>query len=144
MSDISIAQFLLIIFLVLLNAFFVASEFAFVKVRPTQIESLIASGSHRAQRVKLIVYDLDRALSSTQLGITFASIGLGIVGEKFFHALIIITLETFNSITGLHVNTTSQLVDNSAFVIGYLIITFFHVVIGELAPKSISIQFAER
>ena len=73
MSDISVAQFLLIISLVLINAFFVASEFAFVKVRPTQMETLIATGSKRALRVKSIINDLDRSLSSTQLGITLAS-----------------------------------------------------------------------
>lgn len=144
MSDISIAQFFLIISLVLINAFFVASEFAFVKVRPTQMETLIATGSKRALRVKSIINDLDRSLSSTQLGITLASIGLGFVGEKFFHAIILSVLEAFSDVSGIGVNTESRIIDGSAFIMGYLIITFMHVVIGELAPKSISIQFAER
>ncbi|MCE7736988.1 MAG: HlyC/CorC family transporter [Candidatus Heimdallarchaeota archaeon] len=144
MSDISITQFLLIVSLVLINGFFVASEFAFVKVRPTQMETLIASGSKRALRVKSIIDDLDRSLSSTQLGITLASIGLGFVGEKFFHAIILETLGGFSDITGIGINTESRIIDGSAFVMGYLIVTFLHVVIGELAPKSISIQFAER
>lgn len=144
MSDISIYQFLLIIFLVLLNAFFVASEFAFVKVRPTHIDALIASGSKRAVRVKSIIDNLDRSLSSTQLGITLASIGLGIVGEEFFKELILVIIRTFDRVTGIEVNTHHPIIDSSAFFMGYLIITFLHVTIGELAPKSISIQFAER
>ncbi|MHA2028574.1 MAG: hemolysin family protein [Candidatus Kariarchaeaceae archaeon] len=144
MSDISIGEFFLIIFLVLLNGFFVASEFAFVKVRPTQINTLIAQGSRRAKRVKQIIDNLDRSLSSTQLGITLASIALGIVGEEFFHALILIVLEGFNSLSNLEVNTKNPIIDGSAFVFGYLIITFLHVTIGELAPKSVSIQFAEK
>ncbi|OLS28522.1 MAG: Magnesium and cobalt efflux protein CorC [Candidatus Heimdallarchaeota archaeon LC_2] len=144
MSEISIYQFLFIIFLVLLNAFFVASEFAFVKVRPTQVNALIAAGSKRAVRVKSIIDDLDKSLSSTQLGITLASIALGIVGEEFFKALLLIIIETFGRLTTLDINTEHPIIDSSAFITGYLIITFLHVTIGELAPKSISIQFAEK
>ena len=116
MSEISIYQFLIIIFLVLLNAFFVASEFAFVKVRPTQVNALIASGSKRALRVKSIIDDLDKSLSSTQLGITLASIALGIVGEEFFKALLLIVLDTFGRLTSLDIDTEHPIIDSSAFI----------------------------
>ncbi|MCH8905995.1 MAG: HlyC/CorC family transporter [Candidatus Heimdallarchaeota archaeon] len=144
MPDITLGQLLLIIFLVLLNAFFVASEFAFVKVRPTQMHALIALGSRRARRVKQIIDDLDRSLSSTQLGITIASISLGIMGEEFFKELILVIIELFAEITGIQGDRTNPLIDASAFVFGFLIITFMHITVGELAPKSISIQFAEK
>lgn len=144
MSDISFAQFLLIVLLVLINGFFVAAEFAFVKIRPSQMDTLVASGSRRAKRVKTLISDLNRSLASAQLGITLASIALGFVGEPFFHSLIIATLEGINDLTGSDINTHSRIIETSAFLIGYFIITFMHVVVGEQAPKYLSIQFAEK
>ena len=83
MATIDLIDLLYIFILVFLNGFFVASEFAFVKIRMTQIESMLANNSRGAKRAAEIVQDLDRSMSSTQLGITLSSIGLGFVGEGF-------------------------------------------------------------
>lgn len=151
MTEITIGQFLLIIFLILLNAFFVASEFAFVKIRKTRIDTMIEAGSRRARRVKSITNNLDRSLSSTQLGITLASIALGFVGEPFFTEFLLLVIEFFNNLLHLGLenqisqafNQENGIIHDIAFILGYFFISFGHVVIGELAPKSISIQFAE-
>ncbi|MHA2250261.1 MAG: hemolysin family protein [Candidatus Kariarchaeaceae archaeon] len=147
MSEINAADIFWIILLVLLNGFFVASEFAFVRVRITRISELIANGSRRANRVKTIIEDLDRSLSSTQLGITLASIALGFVGEPFFTELLLLVIHGIDNgfSLGLDVKSFEEggFIHGLAFFTGYMIITFMHVVIGELAPKSVSIQFAE-
>ena len=147
MVEITTLDFFLIIFLVLLNAFFVASEFAFVKVRITRINVLIAKGSRKAKRVKTIIDDLDRSLSSTQLGITLSSIALGFVGEPFFTELLLFFFHGLNDLLNLGIIVESfeegRFIHGLAFFLGYLIVTFLHVVVGELAPKSISIQYAE-
>jgi CBS domain containing-hemolysin-like protein len=81
-------KILAVIFLVLLNGFFVAAEFALVKVRDTQLESLVVKGHRRAKVARKILHNLDAALSSTQLGITLASLGLGWIGEPVFIVLL--------------------------------------------------------
>lgn len=121
---------LLVLFLVLLNGFFVAAEFAIVKVRDTQLEPLITRGSGRAKIARLIVRNLDASLSATQLGITLASLGLGWFAEPLFSKL----LEPL--MTGM----SEQVRHTVAFAVGLSIITFLHVVMGELAPKSLAIQ----
>ncbi|MHA2502818.1 MAG: hemolysin family protein [Candidatus Kariarchaeaceae archaeon] len=144
MEEVHLIDLALIFFLVFLNGFFVASEFAFVKVRNTQIEALVATGSRRAKRAQYIVTHLDRSMSSTQLGITLASIALGFVGEEFFHALFINGFEFLERTVGIEIQIPDATVSLLAFFAGYLVITFLHVVLGELAPKSVSIQFATR
>lgn len=144
MAEVSFFQFLLILFLVFLNGFFVASEFAFVKVRMSRITELMETGSRRAKRAAQIVKDLDRSLSSTQLGITLASIALGFVGEPFFSEVFISFFSFIEDVFGVRIFVDHRVLEFVAFITGYLIVTFMHVVIGELAPKSISIQFAER
>ena len=140
MEEIQLIDLLIIFFLVFLNGFFVASEFAFVKVRSTQIDTLVASGSRRAKRAQYIVKHLDRSMSSTQLGITLASIALGVVGERFFSAVFLGLFEAIESVFGFTISISDSTLSLIAFIAGYLIITFLHVVLGELAPKSISIQ----
>ncbi len=122
-----------VLFLVLLNGFFVAAEFALVKVRDTQLESLVLKGQRRAKMARKILHNLDAALSSTQLGITLASLGLGWIGEPVFVVLLkpIIKLLQIESLETQH---------SIAVAFGFSIITFLHIVAGELAPKSLAIR----
>jgi len=118
--------------LVLLNGFFVAAEFALVKIRDTQLDMLVAKGQRRAKVAQSIVQNLDAALSATQLGITLASLGLGWVGKPVFAALLGPVLR--------HFQLDAQQADWLAFAVGFTAITFLHIVAGELAPKSLAIQ----
>ncbi|WP_197901546.1 hemolysin family protein [Rhodocytophaga rosea] len=123
--------------LVLLNGFFVAAEFAIVKVRPSQIELMAKTGSGAAIMAKKIVAKLDAYLSATQLGITLASLGLGWVGESLVEGLILDLFAFF----GLAVDTV--LIHRISIGVAFSIITVLHIVFGELAPKSIAIQRSE-
>jgi CBS domain containing-hemolysin-like protein len=118
--------------LVLLNGFFVAAEFAIVKIRDTQLETLVSTGYRRARVARRIVHNLDAVLSATQLGITLASLGLGWVGKPVFATLLAPLIRYFNI-------EPSQ-ADWLAFAVGFTIITFLHIVVGELAPNSLAIQ----
>lgn len=122
-----------IIFFLLLNAFFVASEFAIVKVRPSQIEGEMEAKPRRAGVAKHVVNNLDGYLSANQLGITIASLALGFLGEPFVNALVGPTLRM---IPGLPENAIYWI----SLIVAYTIFTFLHVVIGELLPKSIAIR----
>jgi CBS domain containing-hemolysin-like protein len=126
-------KLLLVVFLVLLNGFFVAAEFAIVKIRDTQLVGLVAAGNRRARMARLLISRLDASLSATQLGITLASLGLGWVGEPVFAALLAPAMEWFNV-------ESEKLRHTIAFVVGFSAITFLHIVAGELAPKSLAIQ----
>ncbi|PVH24351.1 hemolysin family protein [Sphingobacterium corticibacter] len=122
------------IFLVLANGFFVAAEFAIVKVRASQIELQAKSGSKVAKMAKNITEHLDGYLAATQLGITLASLALGWVGEK-------VMTEIVNNMFGFfNVELTGRWATNLGHVLAFAIITFLHIVFGELAPKSIAIQ----
>jgi CBS domain containing-hemolysin-like protein len=118
--------------LVILNGFFVAAEFALVKVRDTQLETLVSTGFRRARVARRIVRNLDAVLSATQLGITLASLGLGWVGKPVFATLLSPLIRYFD--------IEPSLADWLAFAVGFTIITFLHIVVGELAPKSLAIQ----
>ena len=127
-----ILQFIAVVLLVLLNGFFVAAEFALVKIRETQLLTLANKGHRRAKTALDIVGRLDAALSATQLGITMASLGLGWLGKPAFAALLGPLIRVLN--VGL------EEADWIAFAIGFSVITFLHIVAGELAPKSLAIQ----
>src|SRR3712207_765012 len=128
-------QLLLALFLVLLNALFVAAEFAFVKIRTTQVERLVQEGKSSAGLVREATRKLDAYLSVCQLGITIASLGLGWIGEPAFAHLIAPVLEPLGVPEGtIHV---------ISFAAAFGTITFLHVVFGELAPKSLAIARAE-
>lgn len=122
------------IFLVLLNGFFVAAEFAIVKVRASQVELKAKTGNQTAKIAKNILANLDAYLSATQLGITLASLGLGWIGESVVSKLIISSMGLF----GFEI--TLELAHQIALPIAFLLITILHIVFGELAPKSIAIQ----
>ena len=125
------------LFLVALNGFFVAAEFAIVKVRPSQLEVKATSGNSRAQVSLKILENLDAYLSATQFGITLASLGLGWAGERVVMPLVLIALDMWSiTIPEIYVHEIS-------FGISFTLITIMHIVFGELAPKSIAIQRAE-
>lgn len=130
--SITILQLASVVFLVLLNGFFVAAEFALVKIRDTQLEPLVLQGHRRAKVARRIVHNLDEALSSTQLGITLASLGLGWVGKPVFASLLSPVVNYFN--------IGPEEGEWISFAVGFTVITFLHIVAGELAPKSLAIQ----
>jgi CBS domain containing-hemolysin-like protein len=126
-------KILAVLVLVLLNGFFVAAEFALVKIRDTQLDPLIAKGQRRAAVVRHLIQHLDAYLSAAQLGITLASLGLGWIGEPIFADLLKPAFDLFN--------VTSETVRHSiAFAVGFSVITFLHIVAGEQAPKSFGIR----
>lgn len=117
------------------TAFFVASEFAIVKVRSSRIDQLISEGNKNAVVAKKIISNLDEYLSACQLGITITALGLGWLGEPTVEHLLHPVFEKMNF---------SPYVSNIlSFGIAFAAITFLHVVIGELAPKTVAIQKAE-
>ncbi|MGJ8645046.1 MAG: hemolysin family protein [Luteolibacter sp.] len=121
-----------ILFFLLLNAFFVASEFAIVKVRPSQLESHGKESGADVTRAVHVVKNLDGYLSANQLGITFSSLALGFLGEPFVKALVSPILAQ----TGMPEKGIYWV----SLIIAYASFTFLHVVIGELLPKSIAIR----
>jgi CBS domain containing-hemolysin-like protein len=121
--------------LVLLNGLFVAAEFAFVKIRATQVERLVREGRASARLVRQATGKLDAYLSVCQLGITISSLGLGWIGEPVFAHLIEPLLEPLN--------VPEASIHFIAFAVAFGTITFLHVVFGELAPKSLAIARAE-
>lgn len=128
-----------VVLLLLLNAFFVLAEFAVVKTRPTQMEALAEKGNRRAKLVENIQTHLDEYLSVCQVGITLASIGLGFVGEPAFAGLLEKPLRLAGiSATGVRVTSHSL-----AIAIAYLVVSFLHIVLGELVPKSIAVRKTE-
>lgn len=123
--------------LIAATAFFVATEFAIVKVRTTRIDQLVAEGSKKAIRAKKVTSNLDEYLSACQLGITITALGLGWLGEPTFELI----LHPLFDLVGL--NLTSSITTLLSFVIAFALVTFIHVVVGELAPKTLAIQKAE-
>ncbi len=122
-----------ILLLVLLNGFFVAAEFALIKLRTSQLDPLIEDGDTRALLARKILAHLDSYLSATQFGVTLSSLALGWIGEPFFAHF----LEPFFFL--VHISSPAVI---SAFsvVIGFITITFLHIIIGELGPKYLSIR----
>jgi CBS domain containing-hemolysin-like protein len=127
---------LLTIFLVLLNGFFVAAEFAIVKVRGSQLETNTSKGSRSHRLAVHITEHLEAYLAATQLGITIASLALGWIGENVAERIIL----SFMDLIGYH--PSHELAHQIAMPFAFCFITFLHVVFGELAPKSIAIRYA--
>jgi CBS domain containing-hemolysin-like protein len=122
-----------VLVLVGLNGFFVASEFAIVKVRSSQLEALEASGEKKARRAIEVTENLEAYLSATQLGITLASLALGWVGEPCMARLILPMLQTLGVVSEAVLHTISV-------GLAFAVITFLHIVLGELAPKTLAIS----
>ena len=137
MTDIalSLGGVALALFLVLLNGFFVASEFAFVRIRATSVQQLVDEGAAGSAVLDDVMDNLDDYLATTQLGITVASLGLGWVGEPAIADLLEPVLAPILPSSLLHL---------VAFAVGFTVITFLHVVFGELAPKTLAIADAEK
>jgi len=121
--------------LIALTGFFVASEFAIVKVRSSRIDQLISEGNKRAVAAKKVISNLDEYLSANQLGITITSLGLGWLGEPTVERLLFPLFERFE--------ISDSLAHIISFAIAFVSITFLHVVVGELAPKTLAIHKAE-
>ncbi len=123
--------------LVLVNAFFVAAEFAMVRVRTSRMEPLVEAGDWRARAVVAAHRRLDAFLSATQLGITLSSLGLGWIGEPAFAHL----LAPVFAALGIE---SPVVVRNTSVAVAFVVITFLHIVVGELAPKSYAIRATDR
>jgi len=130
-----IVNLIIIAIFIALTAFFVAVEFAIVKVRGTRIDQLIKEGRRGANAAKHVVTHLDEYLSACQLGITVTALGLGVLGEPTVSKLL---LPLFNIV---HLNSSVSHI--LSMVIAFVLVTFINVVVGELAPKSFAIQKAE-
>ena len=127
-----LTQALLIFVLILVNAIFVVTEYAIIRVRTAEIDNLVSKGNTRAKLAKTIISDLDKYISATQLGITFVNLLLGWVGEDIFIHL----LEPVFISLGISDSFSQTL----AVIFGLLIITYFTITIGELAPKAFAIR----
>lgn len=128
-------QIVIVFLLVLANGFFVASEFSLVGVRRSRIETLARAGDQRAKRLLGLVDNLNAYISATQLGITLSSLALGWIGEPVVAHLLEAPLHGRVSETVLH---------TISFTIAFSIITFLHIVLGELAPKTLALERAEK
>jgi CBS domain containing-hemolysin-like protein len=127
-----------VVALVLANGFFVAAEFAIVTVRKTRIDQLIAEGVRRARGVREAVSEPDRFIAATQVGITMTSLGLGWIGEPA-------VARTIEPLLGRLPAEWARLSAHSIAVgVAFAIITSLHVVGGELAPKTVALQYAEK
>jgi CBS domain containing-hemolysin-like protein len=128
----------IVVLLVAANGFFVAAEFALVSARRTRIEAEAAKGNRRARLAKGAIDNLDHYISGTQLGITLASLGLGWVGESTLAAILI------QAFDGLGDPWNVVATHAVAIPISFAVITVLHIVLGELAPKSLALLFPER
>lgn len=124
----------LVALLVVLTAFFVATEFAIIKLRSSRVDQLVVEGKN-ALAVQRVISNLDGYLSACQLGITITALGLGWLGEPTVEKLLLPLFDKWNM--------NSDISHILSFLIAFIGVTFIHVVIGELAPKSIAIQKAE-
>lgn len=129
---------LITLFFVFLNGFFVAAEFAIVKVRFSQLELKAQAGSKTAILSKHVVTHLDAYLAATQFGITLSSLALGWIGEPIVSKIIMQFLELFD------LSLTPTLLSTVSLATAFIIITILHIVLGELAPKSLAIQRSEQ
>src|SRR5215211_5264660 len=129
-----IIKLVVVLLLVAANGFFVAAEFAFVGVRSSRIETLVASGSRSAKRLMQLLQNLNAYLSACQLGITLASLALGWIGEPAIARLLEGPLSGFSDAWRHGI----------AFAVGFAIITSLHIVLGEQAPKLMGLALAEK
>src|SRR5450759_2885027 len=124
--------------LVALNGFFVAAEFSLVAARRSKLDAMIAQGDRAARTVQTALQHLDRYIAATQLGITIASLALGWIGEPMLAQM----FDQFFRMIGLNPSPTAMHV--AAVPVAFFILTFFHIVLGELAPKSIALTSPEK
>ena len=130
--------------LVAANGFFVASEFALVAVRKSRIEALAADGDKAAVRLLGMLNNLNAYISATQLGITLSSLGLGWIGEPAVAALLDPVMVWIAEVTGFAFLQSPTLLHTISFIIAFSLITFLHIVFGELAPKTAALELSEK
>ncbi len=131
-----ILKLLMVVILIALTGFFVAVEFAIIKVRSSRIDQLVSEKRRGALAAKKVTSNLDEYLSACQLGITITALGLGWLGEP--------TIKHLLEPLFLKLHLSSAIASTVSFIIAFAVITFLHVVIGELAPKTFAIQRAEQ
>lgn len=136
MDIITITNLILLVILIAATGFFVASEFAVVKIRMSRIDQLIAEGNKKAILAKKVASDLDYYLSACQLGITVTALGLGALGKPAVESLLYPVFDW--------INLSESASSIASYAIAFLLVTFLHVVVGEMAPKTLAIQFAEK
>ncbi|PAF31741.1 MULTISPECIES: hemolysin family protein [Paenibacillus] len=136
MDIITILNLALLVLLIALTAFFVASEFAVVKIRTSRVDQLVAEGNKKAVLAKKVVSDLDYYLSACQLGITVTALGLGALGKPTVERLLYPVFE--------YLNISPAISSVASYAIAFILVTFLHVVVGEMAPKTMAIQFSEK
>jgi len=127
---------IIVFLLVFMNGFFVATEFAMVKVRKSRIQTLVFEGNRNAKHILKVVKDLNSYLSACQLGITLASLGLGWVGEPAVSDMLMPLFNLFYM--------PESAIHSISFILAFSIITGFHIVLGELVPKSLAIINTEK
>jgi CBS domain containing-hemolysin-like protein len=136
MLTFALLQVFLVVLIVAANAFFVAAEFALVSVRDTRIQQLVEAGRVGARTVQKLHSRLDELLAAVQFGVTLTSLGLGIVGEPTFARMLEAIFKGI-PVPPIYIHTASV-------AIGFTLASFIHVVLGEIVPKSIALQRAER
>jgi CBS domain containing-hemolysin-like protein len=142
MHGLSLLEFVAVAMLILANAFFVAAEFALVSIRDTRIEQLLAAQVPGARAVRRLQRDLDDFLPAVQLGVTLCSLALGWIGEPLAAGLFTGWLDAL-PIAPAHAQIYGHVAAVGAVALGFALITYFHVVVGELVPKSLALRRAE-
>jgi putative hemolysin len=136
MHGLSLLKFVAVVLLILANAFFVAAEFALVSIRDTRVEQLLAAGIPGSRAVRRLQLDLDDFLPAVQLGVTLCSLALGWIGEPLAAAVLFSWFDVV-PITSPHALLYAHIV---AVALGFCVITYFHVLVGELVPKSLALR----
>ncbi|AIY04490.1 hypothetical protein Plano_0525 [Planococcus sp. PAMC 21323] len=136
MDIVTLLNIALLILLLALTAFFVGSEFAIVKIRMSRLDQLIAEGNKKAVIAKKVASNLDYYLSACQLGITVTALGLGALGKPTIERLMYPIFDFFA--------VSETVASTASYAIAFILVTYLHVVVGEMAPKTLAIQFAEK
>jgi len=139
MHGLPLLEFVAVALLILANGFFVAAEFALVSIRDTRVDQMLAAGVPGARAVRRLQHDLDDFLPAVQLGVTLCSLALGWIGEPLAAAILFGWLNLL-PLARPHALLYAHIV---AVTLGFAVITYFHVVVGELVPKSLALRRAE-
>ncbi|MCE4050751.1 MULTISPECIES: hemolysin family protein [Bacillaceae] len=136
MDIITLTNLFILAILIVLTAFFVGSEFAVVKIRLSRIDQLIAEGNKKAVMAKKVASNLDYYLSACQLGITVTALGLGALGKPAVERILYPIFDLLN--------VPGSVSSIASYAIAFILVTFLHVVVGEMAPKTLAIEFPEK
>ncbi len=142
MHGLPLMQVVAVAMLILANAFFVAAEFAMVSVRDTRIEQMLAAGVPGARAVRRLQQDLDYFLPAVQLGVTLCSLALGWIGEPLAAGMFLGWIDLLPQ-PPMHALAYAHIAAATAVALGFALITYFHVTVGELVPKSLALRRAE-